>query len=95
MTEDSSLTVAGAAAALEIFLRTAFPFDPQAGNRRLYLEVRGGKSQCRPFGGRPVRVGAVRILFASVMDLTFASACVGPQSLYEHRRSHRALADAR
>ena len=31
--EDSPLTVAGAAAALEKFPRTAFPFDPRQGNR--------------------------------------------------------------
>src|SRR6266576_6755437 len=34
MTKDSPLTVAGAAAALGKFPRTAFPFDPQTGNRR-------------------------------------------------------------
>jgi hypothetical protein len=45
MTKDSPHTVAGAAAALGISPRTAFPFDPQAGNRRGHLGLRRKASQ--------------------------------------------------
>src|SRR5437660_8470946 len=44
-TKDSPLTVAGAAAALGITPRTAFPFDPQTGNRRIHVGLRRKASQ--------------------------------------------------
>src|SRR5438128_6078918 len=44
-TKDSPLTVAGAAAALGISPRTAFPFDPQTGNRRIHVGSRRKASQ--------------------------------------------------
>ena len=45
MTKDSPLTVAGAATALGISPRTAFPFDPQTGNRHVHLGLRRKGSQ--------------------------------------------------
>ncbi len=45
MTKDSPLTVAGAATALGISPRTAFPFDPQTGNRHVHLGLRRNGSQ--------------------------------------------------
>src|SRR2546423_7291846 len=68
-TKDSPLTVAGAATALGKIPRTAFPFDPQTGNRRDHLGLRVTGSQCH----QPGRTGAVRFLFAD--------ACARRQSL--------------
>jgi hypothetical protein len=44
MAKDSPLTVAGAAAELGKFSRTAFPFDPQNGNRRDYARSLSNRS---------------------------------------------------
>src|SRR6202035_1398167 len=60
MTKDSPLTVAGAAAALGKFPRTAFPFDPQ--NREpsaIMVEVCRDRSQSRP-GVPALLTGRVR-----------------------------------
>src|SRR5436190_24143020 len=51
MTKDSPLTVAGAATALRTNPRTAFPFDPQTGNRRIHLGLRVTVSQCHQQSG--------------------------------------------
>jgi hypothetical protein len=53
MTKDSPLTVAGAATALEKISRTAFPFDPQSGNRHIHLGLRPNGSQLTGTGGTP------------------------------------------
>ena len=50
-TKDSPLTVAGAAAALGISPRTAFPFDPQTGNRRGHVGLRRKGSQSAGWHG--------------------------------------------
>ena len=57
-TKDSPLTVAGAAAALEISPRTAFPFDPQTGNRRGHVGLgRKGSQSAGTHGTLFVRGG--------------------------------------
>jgi hypothetical protein len=53
MTKDSPHTVAGAAAASGKFPLTAFPFDPQAGNRRIHLGARLSGSQSAGRRGTP------------------------------------------
>src|ERR1700749_4180918 len=57
MTEGSSLTVAGAAAALENSLRTAFPFDPQKEPSRSFRSGRRKESMLVPDLNRGMSIG--------------------------------------
>jgi hypothetical protein len=76
MTKDSPLTVAGAAAALGKFPRTAFPFDPQTGEPSPVSRILPGEESMPSFG-HVCCAPRVRILFAD-------AACARSQSLYEH-----------
>src|ERR1019366_1811906 len=59
MTKDSPLTVAGAAAALGKFPRTAFPFDPQAREPARISRILPGEESIPPLrrAGPPLAAG--------------------------------------